>query len=107
MSWNEISAAVTMRASARTALAADEIRRHEDDSRLVNELFGFVHRCAAEAVLYNTDLNVSLSMATYIAGPLRVDRLLAAACDAGLMLKVNPLPEQVTYAINRKLIGPL
>lgn len=54
------------------------------DSRTVNEVFGFVSRCAGESAKHMTDGAVDLAMATQF-GARRTEKLLAQAVEAGLM----------------------
>lgn len=55
------------------------------DDRLVNELFGFLARCATQSAGFMTDYVVSKGTATSIAGASRVNTLLDAAVRAGVM----------------------
>ncbi|QYB01460.1 hypothetical protein I1A62_29960 [Rhodococcus sp. USK10] len=100
MTWMKLSATSAMH------WRVIGVRNHEDDTRIVNEVYGFVTRCAAQAVLYNTDDEVSLAMASAVAGPSRVHVLLDVAVEAGLMTEF-PLCGQRKFAINRYILGPL
>jgi hypothetical protein len=55
------------------------------DDRLLNEVFGFVTRCALQSTAHLTDYMISRGTAIQIGGISRVDTLLAAAVDAGYL----------------------
>lgn len=55
------------------------------DDRLLNEVFGFVTRCALQSTAHLTDYMVSRGTAIQVAGYSRVDALLAAAITAGYL----------------------
>ena len=58
---------------------------HEIDDRLVNEVFGFVMRCALQSTAHLTDYVVNQGTALAIAGFSRATVLLAAAIHAGYL----------------------
>ncbi|MCW2089483.1 UNVERIFIED_ORG: hypothetical protein M2328_002763 [Rhodococcus erythropolis] len=55
------------------------------DDRLVNEVFGFIMRCSAQSGAHLTDYVVSRGTAISMAGPSRVEILLAVSRFAGLL----------------------
>lgn len=62
------------------------VLEHDDcDERLVNEVHGFVSRCAAQSGAHTTDYVISRGTAVLIAGLSRVDFLLDVAVFAGYM----------------------
>jgi hypothetical protein len=61
----------------------------EYDDRLVNEVMGFVNRCACQAGAHLTDYVVSRGTAIAVAGPTRVDAMLAACLAVGLMTETD------------------
>lgn len=56
------------------------------DDRLLNEVFGFVTRCALQSTAHLTDYMISRGTAIQVAGYSRIDALLAAAIDAGYLV---------------------
>lgn len=58
---------------------------HEIDDRLVNEVFGFVMRCALQSTAHLTDYVINRGTALAIAGFSRAGVLLAAAMHAGYL----------------------
>lgn len=65
------------------------VLEHDDcDDRLVNEVHGFVSRCAAQAGSHLTDYVITRGTAVLMAGASRVDILLAVAVFAGYMTDV-------------------
>lgn len=69
------------------------------DDRLVNELFGFVMRCAAQAGAHVTDYVVSRGTAVLMAGMSRVDILLSVAVFAGYMTEIVLDDGRVAYKL--------
>lgn len=66
------------------------VLEHEDcDDRLVNEVNGFVNRCAQQAGAHLTDYVINRGTAAHIAGSSRVDVLTAVAIFAGYMTEVD------------------
>lgn len=61
----------------------------ECDDRLLNEVHGFVSRCAAQSGQHSTDYVVTVGTAIQIAGRTRVDTLLAVCLFAELMTEVE------------------
>ncbi|QCG77058.1 hypothetical protein SEA_EWALD_49 [Gordonia phage Ewald] len=61
----------------------------EFDDRLLNEVWGFVVRCAAQSGQHKTDYVVSRGTATLIAGPTRVDVCVSVAVWADLMSEIE------------------
>lgn len=59
------------------------------DDRLVNEVMGFVSRCACQSGAHTTDYVVSRGTAIQIGGPTRVDTLVAACLAAGLFTEID------------------
>ncbi|MDG3012477.1 hypothetical protein G4X40_20260 [Rhodococcus sp. D2-41] len=59
------------------------------DDRLVNEVHGFITRCAAQAGAHLTDYVVTRGTAVLCAGPSRVDVLLTVATAAGYLTEVT------------------
>ncbi|MGN7134579.1 hypothetical protein ACTHQY_15035 [Rhodococcoides corynebacterioides] len=66
------------------------VLEHEEfDDRLVNEVNGFVNRCAQQAGAHLTDYVITRGTAVLIAGPSRVDVLVPVAIFAGYMTSVD------------------
>lgn len=66
------------------------VLEHADcDDRLVNEVQGFISRCAAQSGAHKTDYVISRGTAVLMAGPSRVDLLLAVATFAGYLTPID------------------
>lgn len=66
------------------------VLEHEDcDERLVNEVMGFISRCASQAGAHKTDYVITRGTAVLIAGQSRVDALLAVSLFAGFLTEVT------------------
>ncbi|WP_141752350.1 hypothetical protein [Rhodococcus erythropolis] len=70
----------------------------EWDDRLVNEVFGFIMRCAAQSGAHLTDYVVSRGTAVLIGGQSRVDFLLRVSMFAKLLTEID-IDERVAYKI--------
>lgn len=67
-----------------------KVLEHEDcDDRLLNEVHGFISRCAAEAGSHKTDYVVTRGTAVLMAGPSRVEVMLEVAIFAGYLTEVT------------------
>lgn len=84
MAWVRWGDAMAMHPSLLAVLEHPEF-----DDRLLNEVTGFVTRCAAQSGAHNTDYVVRRGTAIQIAGPTRVDLLLDVAAFAGLITEVE------------------
>ena len=63
---------------------------HEDaDERIVNELFGFVMRCATQSAAHLTDYVINYGTAVSIAGVARAKALLAFGMYAGYLVEIE------------------
>lgn len=71
--------------SANHPIVLTVLEHDECDDRLVNEVHGFVSRCAAQAGSHLTDYVITRGTAVLMAGPSRVETLLAVATFAGYM----------------------
>lgn len=65
------------------------LEHHDVDERLVNEVFGFVSRCALQSTAHLTDYVVNRGTALAIGGFQRADALLQVAIFAGYMTEVQ------------------
>ncbi|MGO3089557.1 MAG: hypothetical protein ACTII7_07720 [Galactobacter sp.] len=61
----------------------------EADDRLVNEVFGWLIRCATQSAAHQTDYVVTVGTARALAGMSRYKELVAAATAAGLVSEVE------------------
>ena len=59
------------------------------DDRIVNELFGFVARCAVMAAQHERDYVVTVGTARVMAGSPRFEALVAAAVRAGYLVETT------------------
>lgn len=75
--------------SAMHPLLLAVLEHPECDDRLLNEVHGFVSRCAAQSGQHSTDYVVTRGTAIQIAGPTRVETLLAVCLFAELMTEVQ------------------
>lgn len=71
--------------SANHPIVLSVLEHDECDDRLVNEVHGFVSRCAAQSGAHLTDYVITRGTAVLMAGPSRVDFLLDVATFAGYM----------------------
>lgn len=65
------------------------LEHHDVDERLVNEVFGFVSRCALQSTAHLTDYVVNRGTALAIGGFQRADALLQVAIFSGYMTEVQ------------------
>lgn len=75
--------------SATNPIVLTVLEHEECDERLVNEVHGFALRCATESGSHKTDYVVSRGTAVLMAGPTRVNILLAVAIFAGYMTEIE------------------
>ncbi|OZC62129.1 hypothetical protein CH267_00885 [Rhodococcus sp. 06-621-2] len=75
--------------SANHPIVLSVLEHEECDDRLVNEVHGFVSRCAAQSGAHKTDYVVSRGTAVLMAGHSRADKLLEIAVWAGYMTHVR------------------
>lgn len=64
------------------------------DDRLLNEMYGWVDRCATQCAAYDGDYVVDLGTASIMAGPSRFQALKAAAIYCGLFEPVEKVDEK-------------
>lgn len=74
--------------SAMHPLLLTVLEHPECDDRLVNEVHGFVSRCAAQSGQHSTDYVVTRGTAIQVAGPTRIEILTAVCLFAGLFTEV-------------------
>lgn len=74
--------------SANHPIVLNVIEHEAFDDRLLNEVHGFISRCAAQAGAHTTDYLITRGTAVLIGGASRVDLLLDVAKDAGYLTEV-------------------
>ncbi|MER6986028.1 HNH endonuclease [Micrococcus luteus] len=84
MPWLKVSDASATHPIALAAMEADDA-----DDRIVNELFGFVARCAVMAAQHERDYVVTVGTARVMAGSSRFEALVAAAVRAGYFVETT------------------
>lgn len=71
------------------------VLEHEDaDERIVNELFGFIMRCAVQSAAHLTDYVINRGTAVSIAGVSRANELLNFGLYAGYLVEVETIDEE-------------
>jgi hypothetical protein len=76
------------------------------DDRLLNEVFGFVARCALQSTAHLTDYLVSMGTAIQIGGHSRVWTLLDAAVDAGYFSPAEMIVDGIARKAYKLLDDP-
>lgn len=76
------------------------------DDRLLNEVFGFVARCALQSTAHLTDYLISVGTAIQIGGISRVWALLDAAVDAGYLSPAEMIVDGITRKAYKLLDDP-
>ncbi|MFF1531460.1 HNH endonuclease [Cellulomonas sp. NPDC058312] len=75
--------------SANHPIVLSVLEHEECDDRLVNEVHGFISRCSAQAGAHTTDYVVTRGTAVLMAGPSRVDVMIAVAIFAGYISEIE------------------
>jgi hypothetical protein len=75
--------------SANHPIVLSVLEHEECDDRLVNEVHGFISRCSAQAGAHTTDYVVTRGTAVLMAGPSRVNVMIAVAIFAGYMSEIE------------------
>lgn len=71
------------------------VLEHEDaDERIVNELFGFIMRCATQSAAHLTDYVINRGTAVSIAGVARANALLNFGLYAGYLVEVETIDKE-------------
>jgi hypothetical protein len=76
------------------------------DDRLLNEVFGFVARCALQSTAHLTDYLISMGTAIQIGGHSRVWALLDAAVDAGYLSPAEMIVDGIARKAYKLLDDP-
>lgn len=92
--------------AANHPIALAVLEASDADDRLLNEVFGFVTRCALQSTAHLTDYVISRGTAIQIGGISRVWALLDAAIDAGYLAPTKVEVEGITRDAYKLLDDP-
>ena len=84
MAWGRTGDTAANHPAALAVLEYEEV-----DDRLLNEVYGFVHRCSTQSAAHTTDYVINRGTAIQMAGMSRASVLIDVAIFAGLMTEVE------------------